>query len=112
MERTSANQRFLMREIASGSQVAFAELFDQLGAETYRICLEYLPRRHDAEYATLCIWLYVWQNASLLCGRAYNPSVTIMETAEHHARYHARDHEAFAPRQPWAADLIELQTAS
>lgn len=112
MERTSANQRFLMREIASGSSFAFAELFDQLGDETYRTCLDYLPNTRDAEYATFCIWLYIWQNAEMLGGLAYNPSVTIMATAEHHAKFHSRDHESFAARQPTAARVNEYREAS
>lgn len=92
-----ARQRFLMRELVSGSQEAFSQLYDEFCAETYAICLGYLHDAQRADYAMHCLWLYIWQNAEMLAGLDWTPAATILATADHHASFHARDRDASLP---------------
>jgi hypothetical protein len=92
-----ARQRFLLRELVSGSQEAFSRLYDDFSAETYAICLGYLPDAERAQYAMHCLWLYIWQNAEMLAAYEWTPAATILATADHHARFHARDRDAPQP---------------
>jgi RNA polymerase sigma-70 factor (ECF subfamily) len=88
--RYAPSQRQLMNELAVGNQAAFAQIYDQLNLPTQAICRHYLSTPDAVNEAMLGLWLDVWQNAATLAGLPGSPWSIIIETAERHARYHAR----------------------
>ena len=62
----SETLRVMLDETAHGNEFAFSCLFDELGTNTYTLCLGILGSREQADKAALETWLQVWQNAASL----------------------------------------------
>lgn len=53
----------LMRRVASGDESAIEELYDRFGSLVYRMSLQAMPTRADAEDAVQEIFVRLWQTA-------------------------------------------------
>lgn len=82
-----ARQRFLLRELVSGSHEAFSRLYDELSGETYAICLDHLHDSERAQFAMASLWLWIWQNAANLAMRGGTPAARILDVATRQARF-------------------------
>jgi RNA polymerase sigma-70 factor (ECF subfamily) len=56
----------MLDETARGNEFAFSCLYDELGTETYTLCLRILGTRGQADRASMETWLQVWQDAASL----------------------------------------------
>jgi DNA-directed RNA polymerase specialized sigma24 family protein len=81
MEPSPENQRFLLREIASGSKAAFSEFYDHFGPATFALCRQYFPDQNDAELAMARIWIHIWTHPAELRDLAVAPFAAVMSTA-------------------------------
>jgi DNA-directed RNA polymerase specialized sigma24 family protein len=90
MPDKALSQQELMNNLVAGDQSAFGEIYDQLNVATFAICRHHLGSPDAVDEAMRGLWLYIWQNATMLAGLEGSPWSIIIATAEHHARYHAR----------------------
>ena len=58
--------RVMLADSARGNVFAFSCLYDELGTETFSLCLQILGNRGQADRATMDTWLWVWQHAASL----------------------------------------------
>ncbi len=63
--RTDSNaDRSLMRRVADNEQAAIGELYDRFGSLVYRMALQAMPSRAEAEDAVQEIFVRLWRTAS------------------------------------------------
>ena len=62
----SGTLRVMLDETALGNMFAFGCLYDELGTETYTLCLRMVETRGQADQTALETWLRVWQYAASL----------------------------------------------
>ena len=79
--------RVMLDETARGNMFAFSCLYDELGTETYTLCMRMLGTRGGADRAAMEIWLRVWQYAAALTCAPFPARETILIVAVHISRW-------------------------
>ncbi|MET0296938.1 MAG: sigma factor [Microbacterium sp.] len=85
----------LIREIAAGSQAAFAQLYDEISSQVHGIARHLLPNETLAEQATMDTFCSVWRHADRIDRSDASARSWILQLAHQHARL-----SQSAPPQP------------
>ena len=79
--KRSETPRVMLDETVLGDMFAFSCLYDELGTETYTLCLRTVDTRGQADKAAMETWLRVWQHAEPLTWAPSPARETILTVA-------------------------------